>query len=319
MTGTIATEADLERQLRHVGTGCTEPLAGLFGPSSVMWHVTREQLVFLGAGRALLLQLAHPWVARGICEHSRTLSDPLDRFQRTFNVMFTMVFGTLDQAQSAAMRLHRRHARVTGYLEEGSGIFAQGSPYWANEISALRWVHATLADTVLVAYALVFPALTEHQREQYYGECKLLARLFGIPQEQMPANWAAFADYNRAMHESDALGVGADARRLSESLLDGGAVWLRAPGWYRAVTARLLPPRLREAFGLPYGEAERRQAEAAIAWIRRVYPALPERLRCVGPYHEAKARLSGRCGPDLLTRLTNRLWIGQPWMDRVGS
>jgi len=45
--------------------------------------------------------------------------------------------------------------------------------------------------------------------------------------------------------------------------------------------------------------------------IRRIYPALPERLRYVGPYQEAKARLSGRAQPDLATQVLNRFWIGQ--------
>jgi hypothetical protein len=38
---------------------------------------------------------------------------------------------------------------------------------------------------------------------------------------------------------------------------------------------------------------------------------LPARLRYVGPYHEAQQRLAGRRHPDLLARLSNRLWIGQ--------
>ena len=77
----------------------------------------------------------------------------------------------------------------------------------------------------------------------------------------------------------------------------------------------MLPPRLRVAFGLPYGHAEHRLAETAISWVRRVYPALPERLCYVGPYQEAKARLSGRERPDLFTQWVNQLWIGRPSME----
>jgi len=313
------TEADLERQLNDVRAATREPLVGLYGPNSIMWQIAREQVVFLGAGRALLLQLAHPWVSIGIREHSRTLTDPIDRFHRTFNVMFTLVFGSLDQALGTARRLHKRHAQVTGQLAEDAGPFPQGSPYWANEIAALRWVHATLVDTTLVAYELIYPALTEPQRERYYNESKLLARLFGIPEEHLPETWTDFAEYNAKMWDSDTLTVGTDACRIAEALLEGGALWLSAPGWYRAITARLLPPRLREAFGLRYGETERRRADRAIAWVRQVHPVLPDRLRCVGPYLEAKARLSGKRGPDFLTRIANRLWIGQPRMDKAGS
>jgi len=81
------------------------------------------------------------------------------------------------------------------------------------------------------------------------------------------------------------------------------------------VTAGMLPPRLRIAFGLDYGQAEQRIAESMTKWIRRVYPLLPDRLRYVGPYQEAMARLSGRTRPDLLNQLANQLWIGQRTLD----
>ncbi len=113
------------------------PIAGLFGPDSLLWRVDREAAVFLAAGRAMLLQLAHPWVAAAIAEHSHTLSDPIGRFHRTFNTVFTMVFGTLDQSLSKAQQLHRRHTQVRGRLPQVAGRFGAGSTYFANEISAL--------------------------------------------------------------------------------------------------------------------------------------------------------------------------------------
>jgi uncharacterized protein (DUF2236 family) len=259
--------------------------------------------------------LAHPWVATAILEHSQTLSDPVDRFHRTFNVMFTMVFGTLDQALGAAKRLHQRHSRVEGSLPDAVGPFPEGSRrYHANEAAVLAWVHATLIDSALAAHALVLPPLTAEERERYYGETKLLAKLFGLAETSLPFTWADFDSSICAASDSNWLAVGAEARQLANALLGGGALWLPAPGWYHAVTARLLPPRLRAAFGLTYGRKEERLAETAIAWIRRVYPHLPHALRYVGPYQEAEARLSGRRRPALLTRMLNRAWIGQPGM-----
>jgi hypothetical protein len=40
-------------------------------------------------------------------------------------------------------------------------------------------------------------------------------------------------------------------------------------------------------------------------------PLLPARLRYVGPYQEAQARLSGRAWPNIGTQVLNRLWIGR--------
>src|SRR5829696_2548426 len=69
--------ADLERSLDLVRAQAAGSAPGVFGPGSMLWQVDREALVFLGAGRALLLQLAHPWVATAIAEHSTALSDPI--------------------------------------------------------------------------------------------------------------------------------------------------------------------------------------------------------------------------------------------------
>src|ERR1700736_2875969 len=133
----LVSENDLEAALDFVRARAAGSVEGIFGPASMTWRIDREAVIFLGAGRALLLQLAHPWVAAAVAEHSRTFADPIGRFHRTFDVVFTMVFGTRDQALAAARRLHRRHASVTGILPWTAGRFAAGSHYRANEVSAL--------------------------------------------------------------------------------------------------------------------------------------------------------------------------------------
>src|ERR1700758_4918366 len=118
----VVGEADLEREFAIIRNAAAESCEGVFGPSSMMWHIDKEATtIFLGAGRALLLQLAHPWIATAIAEHSRTLTDPIGRFHRTFNAMFTMVFGTTEQAIAAARRLHQRHRRISGGVGGGGG------------------------------------------------------------------------------------------------------------------------------------------------------------------------------------------------------
>ena len=310
----VVGEAGLERELAIIRNAATESCAGAFGPSSMMWQIDKEAVVFLGAGRALLLQLAHPWIATAIAQHSPVLADPIGRFHRTFNAMFTMVFGTREQALAAARRLHHRHARVGGTLAEAAGPFAANSRYEANDIAALRWVHATLIDTALVAYQLVCPPLSAEERERYWTEARLFAAFFGIPQDALPQTWAAFADGNEAMWRSDVLTVSEQARSIAEAVLSGAGTRLPIPSWYRALTARLLPVRLREEFSLPYGELEHRATERALAVLRGVYPWAPGRLRYVGPYQEACGRLAGRQRPGATTQLVNRFWIGQKSM-----
>jgi uncharacterized protein (DUF2236 family) len=311
----LLSEDDFESSLDTVCEAAAGSIEGVFGPASLTWRVDREAAVFLGAGRALLLQLAHPWVAAAIAEHSRTFADPIGRFHQTFNTVFTMVFGTRDQALAAARRLHRRHAAVTGMLPWTAGRFAAGSQYRANEVSALRWVHATLAETAVLTHHLVLPALTDSEREKYWVEARLFAALFGIRPADLPSSWTAFTAYNEAMLRSDMLTVSPAARKIAEQIFSGGATKLRAPKWYLALTAHLLPERLRGEFGLVFGEREQRSMSLALALIRRLYPRLPMRIRAVGPYQEALARLQGERQPDLAVRWLNRLWIGRPMME----
>jgi len=306
-------EVDLERELAALRATAPGGAGGVFGPGSMVWRVDREAAIFLAAGRALLLQLAHPWVAAAVAEHSRSLADPIGRFHRTFGLVFTMVFGTTDEAIAAARRLYRRHAAISGILAESAGGVTAGSAYRANHLGALRWVFATLADSAIVAFELVNPPLSAEERERYYAEFCLFAGFFGIPQTALPRSWPAFAAYVEETVGSDALAVGNAARAIALQLLAGAGTWLHSPFWHRALTASLLPERVRDEFGLPYGPAERRAAKRACAALRILYPRIPSRLRYVAPYHEACARLAGQ-EPEALTRLLNRFWIGRSSM-----
>jgi uncharacterized protein (DUF2236 family) len=317
MQGDIVSREDLERELREIEAHAPGQIEGVFGPASLTWRVHREAAIFLGAGRALLLQLAHPYVAAAISEHSRTLADPVGRFHRTFNITFTLVFGTLDQAPRAARQLHQRHSAIQGVLPRAVGPFAAGAHYRANDVAALRWVYATLIESALMAHDLVLPAVSAHERELYYAESRRFAAVFGVPASALPPDWAGFATYCEAMRRPGSLAVSDAARRIADEIFAGNGLWVRAPRWYRALTAQMLPPHLGEAFELRNRDVAPHLATQAIAWSRRLYPALPERIRHVGPYQEAMARLAGQAQPDLATQLVNRLWIGRGSMTRV--
>jgi uncharacterized protein (DUF2236 family) len=301
----------LERCLAQVAAQTSDPQAGIFGPCSISWRIHRESALFLAGGRAALLQLAHPWVAAALDRHSSLLGNPLARFHNTFRVVFTMFFGALEQVLASSRYLYRLHTRIQGPLPEAVAAHPQGSRYQANEVNALLWVYATLIDSAMLAYESVLPPLTFEERESYYAETRTFAALFGIPQDRLPADWAAFEAYNQAMWASDVLGVNTLARDLGHAVLHGAGSWLPIPGWYRALTAAWMPERLRAEFSLPFGKGERAAAARALRWLSRIYPGLPGTLRFVGPYQEARARLSGE-RPGLLIQASNRFWMGQP-------
>lgn len=280
-----------------------DPDQGFFGPGSITWHVNRESAVFLGAGRAALLQLAHPWVSAALAEHSNLLNDAVGRFHSTFRVLYTMQFGTRGQAAEAAKQLHRLHTGIRGKLPSGEH-------YEANETTALRWVYATLVESAIMAYEFVLPPLTLSELGQYYAESKRMAALFGISPEALPGDWAGLLQYTANMVDSPQLRVDAGALALGRSVMSGAGTWLRPPHWYRALTSYWMPLRLRTAFALPFGAREEEAVKWAGRWLPGIYASLPGVLRYVGPFHDANARLRGRA-PGLLIRKSNTFWMGQ--------
>lgn len=306
----LVSAEDSERLLDAVATRAAGAEAGIFGPESATWKINRESALFLGAGRAALLQVAHPWVAAALAEHSTVLNRPIVRFHNTFRIVFTMVFGTLGQATGAARHLYALHTRIQGQMPEDVAAYARGSHYQANEVAALRWVYATLVESAVIAYEAVLPPLTAAERERYYAESRTLSGLFGIPQEALPQNWDEFAAYNRAMHASDELGASDGARAIARSLLSGAGSWIHPPHWYRALTTAWMPPRFRGEFALPYEDVDQRAARRALRVLPHVYPRLPAAVRFSGPWREAQARLARRRA-GLLTEWSNRFWIGE--------
>jgi uncharacterized protein (DUF2236 family) len=305
-------KSDIEFLLQQIGLRTADPQAGIFGPQSVTWQINREAAVFLGAGRATLLQLAHPWVASALDQHSTTLSDPIGRFHGTFRVIYTMLFGTLQQALAASRHMYVLHTRIQGKLPQPVAGYRAGTHYEANERNALRWVYATLVESAVLAHDFVLPPLSPAERESYYAESKWMAALFGLAPGELPADWSAFAFYNRQMWESNVLGVSEMSGSMAHRLLRGSGSWVRPPEWYRALTAAWMPERLRQEFKLDFGPAEQRSFDGARRWLPRFYRRLPLSMRQVGAYHEALARLQGNSHPGLMTRTSNRFWMGQP-------
>jgi uncharacterized protein (DUF2236 family) len=303
----VVERPDLERALSHLGESIPDRRAGLFGPGSWTWTLSREAVVFLGGGRAALLQLAHPVVAQAVAEHSRATEDTFGRFLRTFEHVFAMVYGDLDSALDSARRVHRLHVGVRGAVSETVGSVAAGTRYEANTPELLLWVHATLLETTVQIYELVLRPLSAGDKDAYYAETKRFAALFGIPDPLIPADWTAFEVYWRRMLSSPEITVSPAARRLARSLLRPAGTWL-GPGWdwFRVITARLLPPRLREEFGLPFGPVEQALAEGSLGALRAAWWLLPGSVRWLPAYRDAVRRLDGRPGRDPLGTVLER-------------
>jgi uncharacterized protein (DUF2236 family) len=303
LAGMIVSRAELEEEIAQAAAEAGSEEHGLFGPESITWRLARDSIVFLGAGRAALLQLAHPYVAHAIEQHSATTRDPLGRFNRTFLHVFGMVFGDRETAVGAARRVRRIHDRVSGAIGEDSGRFPRGHRYDANEAGALAWVFATLIETTVMAFEAGFGPLSAADREGYYQEARRFARLFGLGDGMVPGSYGEFTAYCARTMAGDELAVGKPAREIAGFLLSAkGAPLSPAMGWYRTMTAGMLPERLREGYGLRFSRGDQAVYRASLRALRLGWPRVPERLRLRPEYVEAVRRLEGRPRPDRLGR-----------------
>jgi uncharacterized protein (DUF2236 family) len=242
-------------------TASPPPEQGLLRADSWLRKLAAESVLLLGGGRALLLEIAHPLVAAGVAEHSRFREDPLGRLQRTLDAMSAIAFRDQAAALEAARCVERAHVRVRGQLAEDAGCFPAGTAYSGRDPELMLWVWATLVDSALVVTDRFVGPLAPEARESYYADQCTVARVLGIPSELLPADHAGFRAYLDEMVAGDALAVTDTAREIAAAVL-APPQRLPATGVARLVTAGLLPPRLREAFGLAWDDArERRLAD----------------------------------------------------------
>ncbi len=299
---------DLERCIDQVRAQVSDPKEGIHGPASMSWKINREAVLFVGGGAAALLQLAHPFVAYGVDQHSKTRTDPLGRFQRTFDNVLAMNFGTLDKAVDSARRVHRVHERIVGTINENAGRYNDTSRYKANTESALFWVHATLLDTAVRVYEACVAKLSADEKEAYYQESYRFAALFGLSQDSMPNSWADFQRYMEETCESDELVVTEPAMEMRKFLLKSPTKSLQPLfSWLEIMSAGFMHPRFRKDFGFRYGKRERTVFNASIVGLRGVVRVLPPHVRFSPAYMAAKHRLSGKKGRDRLSALVERL------------
>jgi uncharacterized protein (DUF2236 family) len=246
---------------------------GYFREDAAIRRIARESVLMLGGPRALLMQAAHPLVAAGIVDHSRFRQDPWRRLARTMTGLYTIVFGTREQADRVGAVTRTAHERVRG--RRG------GRTYGAADPALMLWVHSTLVDTGLVMYETYVGPLEPETAEDFYEEMKVVATLFGVPPDVHPPTLDDFRSYQRSSLESGEVRVGPDARAVAAAVLAPPAPLPLRPA-LRAVAAQvagLLPPTLREQYGVRWTRADGLALRASSQSCRSLLPLLPAVLR----------------------------------------
>jgi uncharacterized protein (DUF2236 family) len=280
----------LPPDLRALARQVTNPAHGFFGPESLSWRIGGEMVLLFGGYRALLLQLAHPHVAQGVSEHSNFQQDPIGRALRTFGTVGKILYGTRDEALRAALRTRTVHGTVKGKLPEATGEFAAQSHYHANRGDLLFWVYATLIDSAIHVHEVLGEPLSESEKVGYYEESKTFVALFGAPMASIPETYADFRAAFDGMVEQK-LAVSPAGRALCTALFNHTFLARASAPLNQLLTAGMLPPRIREAYGLPWNPARELLFKAAVRTVRLGRFATPMPLRYTPYYHLAMRRV----------------------------
>ena len=135
--------------------------------------------------------------------------------------------------------------------------------------------------------------LKEEEREAFYEDMKVVARLFGTPASVIPGTFSDFQGYRRERLASGEIVVTDAAREVAETVLRPPVPVALRPALEALgrLTAGLLPESLREQYKLPWDRARAALFTASAQALRRaVLPLLPDIVRAVGLERRARDR-----------------------------
>lgn len=232
--------------------------------SSPKWH---DGLFLLGAAFAILCQFAPEVLAKGAHKHSQFTRDPLRRLRRTSAYMTAVVWGSESERQAVYSAVSRQHAPVKG----------------ANEPELHRWVASTLFVASVKVHETFYGPLPHWEREQLCQDCAVWATSLGqMPQnmwfdsaEKFDEYWGRSVDNFTITDEAKALAN----KLLFTSIMPWWMAWTMP--FVRILTAGWLPPKFREAYGLPGPETFSGTWGLAIivAFIKYTYCLLPKFIK----------------------------------------
>jgi uncharacterized protein (DUF2236 family) len=227
-----------------------------------------EMCLLLGAGSAVMNQLALVGVGKGVAEHSNTFERPLDRLRTTLTYIYALTLGTELERQAIARMVNKAHGPI------------KGDGYTAFDPRLQLWVAATLTAGGEQMYEKTFGPMDEASRERAYREGWILGTTLQVTQDMWPPTRAEFTTYWESMQAEltpDPV-VQAYARRLLSA---------RDAPWYLAGSVALqslltrgnLTPRVREVLDLPWRRRDVWAYDLFWAVFRTTYRLVPKRLR----------------------------------------
>jgi uncharacterized protein (DUF2236 family) len=269
------------------------PTASYFTDAAPIRRIHRESVVGLSGPRALLMMAAHPVAFEGFFLSTGALDDPYVRLRRTAEVMDAITWGPRAEADRLTGIVRRMHARARGTLPRDAGPFGAGTPWAADDPELLLWIIACLVDSAVLVYDRYVERLDHAAREAYWADYRVVGRLFGLAEEDMPPTWDAFEAYMSDMLASGDLVVTPTAREVGIDVVLRPPVPLKVRPLVElanVITVGLLPGAIRRQYGFSWDPARALAVRGGAEYVKRVLvPLLPGRLRYVPVARSAAA------------------------------
>ncbi|KAJ5793442.1 hypothetical protein N7457_000041 [Penicillium paradoxum] len=254
----------------------------------VLPKMLREGILFAGSGAALLLQAAMPGIRdAGSNEggHKELARELIEALQANISYISCLVFGTRDERKALIHLLQSGNSPLLG--SSRSNRFA--------EYPRLQlWMAATLYATATDFYQRIYGRVDYASAERAYSEFTLLLNCMGIPAGTWPESRQDFWSYWD--HQVSQLTASSDAAQFEHDLHESHDMprWVQSiKPFLRVTTIEMLPPRLREAYGLRSTAATRALYRTWMGFSVAVYPAMPNKWRAY-PLRFYQGRLKGK-------------------------
>jgi uncharacterized protein (DUF2236 family) len=156
-------------------------------------------------------------------------------------------------------------------------------------------VHATLIESYIAGHTQFGTPMTGAQKERFYAEYRGLGRLVGVRDRDLPDTYPGFRAYFESTTR-DTLARTRSVDRVLRSVRGAAkppalplpdALWraLRLPAeralWTGGIG--LVPRHLRERFGITWSRSDELTFQALGSISRALGPAMPRRLKIMGP------------------------------------
>jgi len=264
-----------EFQLENAGPNTTTDSGRLHALEQleILPQILNEGILFAGSGAALLLQAAMPAIREEeIKESSKDLAtELLDALQAHLSYISILVFGTNAERKTLLNLLQRG---------EAPGLGGGHNNRFAHHPPLQRWMAATLYATATDYYQRVYGRVDYDTAQRGYAEFTMLINCLGMPAGTWPetrqAFWSFWDDQVGQLTVSD------DAAKFAKELHESKDMpkWVqRIKPFLRVVTIEMLPPKLRDAYGLKSTAGTRFLYRTWMGFSVAVYPAMPNKMR----------------------------------------